>query len=85
MQARLQRGAGSDDGMAKIITPRVEASKDGASFTLTLGLWSGSYPIGELQRQLKFYRHLRDRKGGAYAKHYALTVKALEEFSRAKG
>ena len=62
--------------------PRVEASEDGASFTLTLGAWSGTYRTDDLPVKLKFYRQLRDRKNGAYAKHYAPTVRALEEFER---
>lgn len=64
--------------------PRVESSEDGASFTLTLGAWSDTYALDDLPRQLKFYRHLRDRKNGAYAEHYARTVRALEEFARQK-
>jgi hypothetical protein len=62
--------------------PRVEASEDGASFTLTLGAWSGTHPLDALPRQLQFYRQLRDRKNGAYAEHYAPTVRALETFAR---
>jgi hypothetical protein len=65
--------------------PRVEASEGGASFTLTLDAWSGTYRIDELQGKLKFYRQLRDRKNGAYAEHYAPTVRALEEFARRIG
>ena len=43
-----------------------------------------AYPIDALPRQLKFYRQLRDRKNGAYSKHYVLTVRALEKFARRK-
>lgn len=64
--------------------PRVEASEDETSFTLTLGAWSGTLRIDELPGQLKFYRQLRDRKGGAYAEQYAPTVRALEEFMRSR-
>lgn len=60
----------------------VEASEDGQSFTITRSAWSGTYPTDALQRQLKFYRQLRDRKNGAYAQHYGPTVRALEEFAR---
>ena len=60
----------------------IEASEDGQSFTITQSAWSGTYPLDALPRQLKFYRYLRDRKQGAYAKHYELTVRALEEFAR---
>lgn len=62
--------------------PVVEASADGRSFTITADAWSGTYPLDALQRQLKFYRQLRDRKNGAYAQHYQPTVEALEEFAR---
>lgn len=62
--------------------PRVEASADGAHFTLSLGAWSGTYRTDDLPAQLQFYRRLRDRKNGVYAKHYAPTVRALEEFAR---
>lgn len=71
--------------MQEKLAPRVEASEDGASFTLTLGAWSGTRRIDDLPGQLKFYRQLRDRKGGAYAEHYAPTVRALEEFARRIG
>lgn len=64
--------------------PVVEASEAGQSFTSTLSAWSGTYPVDALPRQLKFYRQLRDRKNGAYAQHYAPTVRALEEFARRK-
>jgi hypothetical protein len=66
------------------VEPVVEASEDGQSFTITKSAWSGTYPIDALQRQLKFYRQLRDRKNGAYAQHYQSTVEALEEFARLK-
>ena len=67
--------------MAQAPSPVVKHSEDGHSFTITLSLWSGTYPLDALPRQLKFYRHLRDRKNGAYAKHYEPTVRALEKFA----
>jgi hypothetical protein len=67
------------------VQPVVEASKDGQRFTITMSAWSGTYPVDALQRQLKFYRQLRDRKNGAYAQHYQPTVKALEELARCIG
>lgn len=66
------------------VEPVVEASADGQSFTITLSVWSGIYPIDALPHQLKLYRKLRDRKNGAYARHYEPTVRALEEFARRK-
>jgi len=68
--------------MAQTPLPLVKQSADGQSFTITMSLWSGTYRLDALPRQLNFYRNLRDRKKGAYAKHYELTVRALEEFAR---
>lgn len=51
---------------------------NGQRFTLDGGGWSGVYSVTELPAQLRFYRRLRDRKGGAYAAFYQPTVAALE-------
>jgi hypothetical protein len=77
---------GGDRGNSEpqIPAPRVEASKDGAFFKIVLNAWSGAYLIDALPIQLKFYRKLRDRKGGIYAHFYAPTVRALEDFTRRK-
>ncbi len=64
------------------VEPLVDASEDGQSFTIRIGAWSGKYPIDALPRQMALYRQLRDRKNGAFAKHYQPTVRALEEFAR---
>jgi hypothetical protein len=40
--------------------------------------WQGVFPITDLPATIAFYARLRDRKGGAYARHYAPTVEALE-------
>lgn len=45
------------------------------------GGWSGTYSVEDLPHKLRFYRSLCDRKGGAYASHYAETVAALEALS----
>lgn len=63
----------------------VTASTDGLAFTLAVGDWSGTYPMGDLPRWLRIYRQLRDRKSGAYRRHYEPTVRALEEFARRSG
>lgn len=61
--------------------PVVEAAEDGQRFTIRTGAWSGTFPIDALPRQLRFYRGLRDRKGGAYRQFYEPTVRALERFA----
>lgn len=43
------------------------------------GGWEGSFPVEELGEWLRFYRGLRDRKGGRFAGHFAQTVRALEK------
>ncbi len=67
--------------IAKLV---VKALTDGKNFTITAGAWTGTYLIDALLRQLKFYRHLRDRKNGAYAQHYQPTFEALEEIAPRK-
>lgn len=61
-------------------------SPDGRTFVLEggqeIGRWRGVYPVEDLPRQLRFYRGLRDRKGGAYAEFYEPTVMALEALAR---
>lgn len=42
------------------------------------GNWCQTFPAGELPGKLRFYRGLRDRAGGRFAKHYAPAVAALE-------
>lgn len=39
--------------------------------------WSETFPIDRLPAKIAFYEGLRDRKGGAYAEHYAPTVDEL--------
>lgn len=59
-------------------------SPDGRSFTIggDGSGWTGTYPVADLPAKLRFYRGLRDRKGGAYAAFYAPTVAALEALAR---
>lgn len=54
-------------------------SADGESFTIKVGSWRDTLPIGRLDSQIAFYEKLRDRKAGAYAEHYAPTVEALRK------
>ena len=42
-------------------------------------LWSTDFPGSDLARWLAFYRRLRDRREGRYAKHYFPIIEALEE------
>lgn len=65
---------------------KVRLAPDGRSFTIsndggTTG-WSGSYAIEDLPQQLRFYRGLRDRRGGAFAPHYEETVAGLEAIAK---
>lgn len=58
------------------------ASADRQSFTLRVGQWRGTFPIGKLPDWIRAYEGLRDRRGGQYACHYAEAVekmKALQE------
>ena len=62
--------------------PVVEAAEDGQRFIIRAAAWSCVFPIDALPRQLRFYRSLRDRRGGAYRQFYEPTVLALEQFAR---
>lgn len=39
--------------------------------------WSETFPVERLPEKIALYESLRDRKGGAYARHYAPTVRSL--------
>lgn len=45
---------------------------------LCTGSWSDTFPVDQLPRWLAFYRRMRDRNRGRYARFYAPTVEALE-------
>ena len=51
---------------------------DGQHINLRGQLWSETFPASALPHKIAFYEALRDRRGGAYAKHYEPTVKALQ-------
>jgi hypothetical protein len=51
---------------------------DRSRVRLCTGLWADTFPVADVPRWLGFYRSLRDRKAGRYARHYAATVEALE-------
>jgi hypothetical protein len=61
------------------VVPFAVLSSDGQSFRLSAGAWSGTYRISQLGDQIAFYRRMRDRKGGANARFYESTVRALEK------
>jgi hypothetical protein len=61
------------------VVPFAVLSPDGQSFRLSAGAWSGTYRIGQLEGELAFYRRMRDRNGGAHARFYEATVRALEQ------
>lgn len=52
-------------------------SADGTSFTLEGAAWSNSYPAGELDRWLAFYKRLRSEHPKALTS-YDATIAALE-------
>lgn len=41
--------------------------------------WSERFPVEMLPGKLAFYKGLRDRKGGQFARFYAETVEQLEK------
>ena len=61
---------------------RAARSLQAAPAAVPATVWSGSYPVEALPQWLRFYRALRDRKGGVYAAFYAETVASLEALSR---
>ena len=61
------------------VVPFAVLSSDGQSYRLSAGAWSGTYRIEQLEKELAFYRRMRDRNGGAQAKVYEATVRALEQ------
>ena len=60
-------------GLTAIVTA------DGQHVNLRGKLWSETIPIAQLPDRIRLYEGLRDRKDGAYAKHYAPTVIALQK------
>ncbi len=58
------------------------ATIDGDRIKLCLGNYVGTIKVDELPRWLRFYRKMRDREGGKYAKHYQPTVDVLEQAAR---
>lgn len=51
-----------------------------STFTLTKGIWSGTFPIDDLPGWLAFYRDQRGRFP-AHAANYDEDVRALEELA----
>ena len=61
---------------AKVMTATL--SEDRAAVHLRKGLWSIEFPIEQLPKWLRFYRELRDRRSGQFARFYAADVGVLE-------
>jgi hypothetical protein len=61
------------------VVPFAVLSSDGQSLRLSAGAWSGTYRIEQLEKELAFYRRMRDRNCGAQARFYEATVRALEQ------
>lgn len=61
-------------------------SADRRSFSLSgiadMGGWSATFPVEDLQKHLEFYRGLRDRQGGRFARFFVRTVDGLEAIER---
>ena len=70
---------------AHLAQPAARLSDDGSTVLLDRGNWSGSFPLSHLPSQIRFYRGLRDRKGGKYAAFYQPTLDALEALGREIG
>ena len=66
------------------VVPFAVLSSDGQSFRLSAGAWSGTYRIEHLDKELAFYRRMRDRNGGKQARFYEATVRALEQMQARK-
>lgn len=52
------------------------------TITLTVTLWSETFPVDRLPSKLALYRSLRDGKGKNSVKAYEPTVRALEAIQR---
>lgn len=68
--------------MSSLPTASASLDPDGLGFVLEAALrgvtWRGRYAAADLPRVLRFYRGLRDRHGGAFARFHQPTVSALE-------
>lgn len=61
--------------------PYVSMAPCGRQFEHKKKDWSITLPLDRLPSWVRFYRHLRDRKGRQYSQHYAADVEALERFA----
>ena len=59
-----------------------ELSRNGETVVMRRGTWQARIPVEDLDRWLAFYRRLRYRHRGAYAKHYQPEIDALEQVRR---
>jgi hypothetical protein len=50
------------------------------TFTLTKGIWAGTFPISDIPKWLTFYRDQRERYP-AHAANYDDDVRALQELA----
>lgn len=55
----------------------IDLSPDQETIVFQGQSWSGVYPVSHLDRLIRFYTLLRDRRGGRFAPHYAGTVTRL--------
>ncbi|MCA0919820.1 hypothetical protein [Pseudooceanicola nanhaiensis] len=56
----------------------------GGTFTLTLGSWSNTYPLDQMETWLAFYRYQRDHFPKSL-KSYDETIRLLEEARKELG
>jgi len=62
---------------------RARLIRDGAAVEIAGLEWSEVIGTDQLDGRLAFYRSLRDRMGGRYARFYDETVRELEAVARA--
>lgn len=55
---------------------------DGRTVVFKTGVWSEIFDISDLKAKIAFYEKLRDRRDGAYSKHYTAPVEALKGLER---
>lgn len=71
---RAAAGAGAVSGVFEVRAERLPCG----AVSLRRGAYAAVLPADTLPGWLRFYRRMRDRRGGAYAGFYAPVVTALE-------
>ncbi|MGN6142285.1 MAG: hypothetical protein ACTHOP_01710 [Mesorhizobium sp.] len=63
------------------MTATTAYDSEAGTFTITKGVWSGTFPISDLPKWLDFYRRQRDRYPN-HAASYTSDVEALKALTR---